>query len=132
MSEYKHIISRRYTYGGHRGLPSACYLDVWTDGSSFTVMFTEADDNPGTSVTNFSERLANSVSELLGHPSQVKWIEHYPANKFYKAYFDEVTYSGRPGNYYSPQWTPMDLEHVPAGLASSLFLEDIDTMDDFK
>jgi len=110
-------------YKGFGGCDCICRVDVYREGKKFLIMFTELEDNHGTSITNFTEQLATQIAELLDIPERslyddVVWIEHYPANRFRGETFDEVTYTWEPAPLLksqasmrakSPKW-----KHLPA------------------
>ena len=65
------------------GRLTVCRLEILQsqDGRT-TVIATEREDNPGTSVTNIAEHLAAHVHDCFGiEPEKLVWIEHcgYPA-----------------------------------------------------
>ena len=96
------IIDRDFEYEGVFKCRSKCHLTIWgsiEDG--FRVLFTELDSNPGTSVTNRSEHLANEVSAMLGHPENIEWFETYP---MYDNRYDQIVYDGKAGKYCNPSW----------------------------
>ena len=69
-----------FEYEGYRGCRSFCGLDVVleNDGAAL-VICTEQWDNPGTSVTNRAEHIANRVCRENGlDPRRLIWVEHYP------------------------------------------------------
>lgn len=74
-------------FGGYHNFHSECGIKIWTHGAGvghplrYIVMMTELLDNPGTSVTNAAEIIAQVVMDrFLFHcdPNAVTWIEHYP------------------------------------------------------
>lgn len=70
-----------FRYAGYHGCPSVCRLRVWRPEPPrpLIVLFTEVEDNPGTSVTNRVEVLAALVYGWLERPEKEPvWIEHYP------------------------------------------------------
>lgn len=90
---------------------------------------TELDDNPGMSVTNAAEAVAQVVEDLLGvrfapHPTlmvPVTWtlVEHYPRSQ---ARLSVVTFAGRDGEgrLEGPTWRyvqPGELPWLDAALA---------------
>ena len=68
-----------YEFKGFWGCRSRCGLEVIRHRSFDLVIATEIADNPGTSVTNVSERLATGVCKDWGIPARsLVWVEHYP------------------------------------------------------
>ena len=83
------IYDARYDYIGQWRFPAHCWLRAYvpdTAGDLPVVVATELPDNPGTSVTDFAERLAWSVAHeervwTLAPGAQREgftWLEHYP------------------------------------------------------
>ena len=109
-----------YTFIGLNGAIGRCGVDIFPE--SKTVMLTELDDNPGTSITNFSEQLATAVREkfiLHTYPwgmDEIIWIEKYPKESTdqIKDTYDRVIYTvvcntnpeGIKLAYVLPRWSP--------------------------
>jgi hypothetical protein len=72
----------RFPFRGFGGRPSVCRLQIrWKDDTALA-MWTELNDNSGTSVTNASESLAGEVvAEFNLEPSKCLFIEHYPPQR---------------------------------------------------
>jgi len=121
----------RFEFRGFQGRPAVCQLEIiqLQDGRT-TVIATEREDNPGTSVTNVAEHLASHVCDCFGiEPEKLVWIEHYgyPAHgSDRQRTYDLVTFSRRapetivwsqsvlrykphgwPGHFADPVWRPM-------------------------
>jgi hypothetical protein len=82
---YSDIIS----FTAPNGVHSECGIQVWVFGSEagsemphrYVVMMTELEDNPGMSVTNAGDYVANEVTKTLlpnADPDLIVWLEHYP------------------------------------------------------
>ena len=91
---------RRYKFGGLGACESWCDLEV--DQKLHIVIVYEVKDNPGTSVTNAAEILANQVCKDFNlDVNKVIWIEE---NKGY-ALVDFMKYGGK---LRGPKWTYID------------------------
>ena len=70
-----------FHYEGYRKCESHCLIDIYRFDTSdrVVVVATEADDNPGTSVTNLAEHIATYVCRKHDIKfEELIWIEHYP------------------------------------------------------
>lgn len=95
-------------YKRYLGCASRCRIRIYQDPERTPVVIaTELQDNEGTSITNMAERLASEWSrdEQTGQPTEIIWIEHYPAERLFKETFALVTF-GRDerGEFTTPQW----------------------------
>jgi hypothetical protein len=102
---------RDFQFKGLHGFPSKCSWEVHEGNGRATVIFTELDDNPGTSITNFFEHLATMVYNLYlkRYPAEaIRWIEHYPerrrGRKVEEETLDEVTLTWDGKKFSSPKW----------------------------
>lgn len=71
----------RYPFEGLHKCASVCDLIVVDERDGSVVLLSERDDNTGTSITNYFEKLATQIHKtFLAHvdPEQIRWIEHYP------------------------------------------------------
>jgi len=107
-----------YPYRGFWGCEAVCHLRVYFPQSGdidpanpVVVVATELERNPGTSITNMAEHLAQEVRELYGlGPADLIWIEHYHERTLglYSSLpeeFSHVTFSlDAHGCYCSPKW----------------------------
>lgn len=78
--EYRSLPGEIYHYKGHHEFSSKCGLDIHIRGDRAIVVFTELQDNPGTSITNMIEVLATQVyHERLRKfsPENIEFVEHY-------------------------------------------------------
>lgn len=80
-----------YTFLDRNGHAVLCHLKVYKHSGSTSqqviVIATELAENPGQSITNCYERLAEMVTDAHGlKPEHTLWVEHYNAD----------SYSGRP------------------------------------
>ena len=113
----------RHDYRGYGGCDCHCYIKVVGNA----VLCTEADDNTGTSVTNFVEILMQEVCQKYGIPMEnLVWIEHYEASPESFSHkddtFDLVTFNitdhpspwGRVTGkrFVNPKWKQADREWV--------------------
>jgi hypothetical protein len=74
------IVDEVYEYRGYHGCESRCRIRIYRpQGKSLVIIASEeADQNPGTSITNMAEQIATDVSRIYGlaHEPFI-WIEHY-------------------------------------------------------
>jgi hypothetical protein len=71
-----------FSYKGLHG-QARCNLVVVQQADGVAVLLSEHDDNPGTSITNWYEKLATIVQQqFLSEvaPRDIAWLEHYPRN----------------------------------------------------
>ena len=123
MTADKHIIIDRFAYKGSWKCDCVCRLEIipLADGRT-AVIATELPDNPGTSVTNAAEHLAEEVCRLYEIAAEkLVWIETYGYESPTRTprTFDLVTFvrpAGRriplrPGDrhqeFEQPRWQPM-------------------------
>lgn len=61
------VISRQLHYAGTNGVPSWCWLDIYKDGTTHHVVFTEPRDgsDSGMSVTNAAENVIATTKKLF-------------------------------------------------------------------
>ena len=107
-----------FSYAGFSGCDSHCTLEIVGN----LVIAAEADDNPGTSVTNMAEDLATLVcAEFDINPDQLIWIEHYPDRGHLTDDWDIVTFKrsttrrNSVTRFRSPRWHSSDeatVEHL--------------------
>lgn len=95
-----------YEYEGLWKYPAKCGVEIKKKNGFIKVILTELKDNPGTSVTNFIEKLATMIwNYLAGTPvCNIVWIEHYPADKKRKETFDRVFLSWDGKQFQHPEW----------------------------
>ncbi len=71
-------------FEGLGGRDSICGVEIIKNEDKTVVVLTEADENPGTSVTNGIEKIARKLCDtwLEGtDPKSITWIEHYPKSE---------------------------------------------------
>jgi len=69
------------------------------------VIASELQDNPGISVTNVCEELANQFYHSLGEPEGFLWIEHYPHfDSRFDERFDIVELDVEDDTLHTPCW----------------------------
>ena len=100
-----------YHYRGYYHDGGICRIRIYQrEGALPVVVATELPNNPNTSITNMSERLAADVlRDHLPHRTGLDqqpfvWIEHYPEDGFPER-LSIVTYSS---------WTPYDRQGRPS------------------
>jgi len=93
----------RYNYKGFWGCDASCDIEVHgrSDGK-YVFIATEVADNPGTSITNYAERLATAMRKQYDlKPEDVIGIERYPdAKDRRKEDFDLVRFLGIDGESF--------------------------------
>lgn len=105
------LISRQFDYQGIGKCPSKCLISIWT-GKKNLVLFTELNENKGTSVTNWSESLAKSICTKYKLVSKsTRFFENYQNNP--KEY-SEIRYAVKDGEFLNPSWTYMFEEEFKA------------------
>jgi hypothetical protein len=129
---------KAFPYKGYFGHHAECGLDVFAYDKNYVFIVTELPENPGTSVTNRAEMVAETLEAkfgILGHPfyegnyksGEVRYtyIEHYPRSK-YRGDWDEnfsivtfkrdtrqsTVHGSNPQYYAEPNWTPVEREQV--------------------
>ena len=109
------IYETKMHYKGFWNCDSICGVEVYKKDKTIVVVFTELDDNPGTSITNVIEHLATAFKNvfLKNVPrEQIIWIEHYPPNPHVDRgdTYDQVDFSVSLGSdgvtvvYKNPKW----------------------------
>lgn len=127
------IIDQIYHYQPHwSGIQARCQLQIWrTDQGNHVVMFTAPSghppDNPGMSVTNFSENLATLIRRAYGlDVDNTIWIEYYPSiqlrQRISAKEYDLITYRWdlHTLTAHNPNWQRLDpaaLHALPDQLA---------------
>jgi hypothetical protein len=128
-----------FHYRGYHGCPSFCRLRVFESdtgkeeeqGLAPVALFTEREDNPGTSITNCIEHLATEVYKLLERPEAgLTVIEHYEDRGFvgkrpmFKEEFDKVTltWTQEQGfvGFIDPRWKPVSRNEVECSIGQLL------------
>lgn len=108
------VIDEIMHYKGLWNCDCHCRVHVYDRGAEPpVVVFTEALDNPGTSVTNYIEYLVDSMVQRLGRKDIVV-IEHYlPTEHIQRAHpsgdWDLVTFDG-----HAPDWAATSPESILA------------------
>ncbi len=109
--EIVHI--ERFRYRGYHGCLSLCRLQIFDSGPDkpYTVLVTELDANPGTSITNAAEKIAEQVWRLLERPARnIVYIEHYDDRMFlgtrplFREEFDLVMFDQEGCSFRRPRW----------------------------
>lgn len=94
--------------------PARCRLRAWHDAEVAVV--TELADNPGMSITNAIEAVADAVSDALDvdvSDAGYLLVEHYEAGRWRAPTFDAVRFlSGDGRRHRVPQWAPV-LDALP-------------------
>ncbi len=132
----KKVMDGTFHYRGYHGCPSFCRLRVFEpeagkeekQGLAPVALFTEREDNPGTSITNRIEHLATEVYKLLERPEAgLTVIEHYEDRAFvgkrpmFKEEFDKVTLTWtRHQGFIDPRWKPLCRAEVEDRIGQTL------------
>jgi hypothetical protein len=112
-----------FSYIGYHGCRSLGHLRLFDPGPDkpYTVIVTELDTNPGTSVTNAAEKLAASVWQFLERPARgMTWIEHYRDRAFiakrpqFKEHFDLVSFNQVGSTFRHPRWRRISKDEAQA------------------
>jgi hypothetical protein len=116
-------------YRGYWSGGGKCRIRIYReDGRASVVICSQLPDNENTSVTNMAEYLAAEVTQELGLPTPLTWVEHYPEHEGDIGEYSLVRFSswkpmevclGGVWRYRvgSPQWSPLTTEEVKAVLA---------------
>ena len=102
-----------YDFEGYHGYPSQCRIQIFSvTARSVVVVASELPDNPGTSITNRAEWIANQLYERLDQPEDFIWIEHYPEDAYggnpdpeHTESFAIVEFDVENGKLTRPDWT---------------------------
>ena len=101
-------------YQGLGGCASACDLVVVTAPDGAVVLFSERDDNPGTSITHCFDQLASDIyQQQLQHyaPDSIRWLERYPAHAgSQRETLDRAKLHWNGGAFQIPAWEYVDLK----------------------
>ena len=111
-----------FKFKASSGVESACGLEIHENALRTVIVLTELDDNPGISVTNAVERIAELVCARFNKKNlkekTVKdctcvWVEHYPETSGGDESFDFVYFKTRKnGTFFSPEWKRTTKEQV--------------------
>lgn len=108
-------------FAGLHGYASQCGVHVFTGNGAPIVVLEELPDNPGASVTNFCEHIANIVRRAHAeffdgvHPTEIVWLEHYPrASRGVRdrETFDRIFFQWDGVKYSRPRWERYTREHL--------------------
>jgi hypothetical protein len=118
----KLLIDMVMAYRGYHGCSSKCGVAIYAPtqpGEVYVAIYTELDDNPGTSVTNAAETVATGIWEFLERPdTEITFIEHYRDRALiggrpqFKEQFDRVTFEPIKGGFARPRWRRISKEEV--------------------
>jgi hypothetical protein len=100
-------------FRGFARTPGWCHVVVGEDDRGHkAVLVGELDDNPGTSVLNATEQIADAVSRtLLGGSSRFELYEFVTEGlPDLKPTFNRIDWKGPPGRFSMPTWNPVDPE----------------------
>jgi|SRR5271157_681362 len=123
----RHMPVPAFAYESYFGQHAACGLHVFESHGRMVFIATELPKNPGTSITNRAEIVAETIEEDFGLPhvfgenprnGNYTYVEHYPRNKRLGG-FDEsfciVTFRKvqcQPSFYAHPSWMPVGREQI--------------------
>jgi hypothetical protein len=124
----------RFRFRGLHGCRSACHLRLYRSASKAVAIATEPEDNPGTSVTNACEQLAQQVCEHFAiDPETLTWVEHYPERgaygtpSFVDEEYDLVTFETVSPLPAHPEW-----HFVPRAYAEHLIGQRLDDIEELQ
>lgn len=98
-------------YRGFARAPGWCHVVHGVDEQGAkAVLVGELDDNPGTSVTNAIEEVAESVKrEMLGGDGDFAVFEYAPKGMpGLRPTFYRVSWEGQPGHFSMPEWNVVE------------------------
>ncbi len=111
-------IDRIFDFQGRWGAPSRCGLRVVKKQDRHIVIVTELfEENPGTSVTEYSAELAAIImGDFSLDPEKLVFIEHCPDRgsklDHYKESFDMVSFRRDGGRFTDPEWERVSRDRV--------------------
>lgn len=116
------IRDERYPYDGPGG-PAWCHLQVYQgEDGAVVALATDLPDNPGPSITAWTDRLAYQVWQDVGAPPVFTWIEHYLAGSSPELgeSFALVGFAQTPGGAFTmPHWQAVSRQAVEELVAQS-------------
>jgi len=98
-------------FRGFARTPGWCHVVVAEDHhGQKAVLVGELDDNPGTSIINATEQIADAISrKLLAGSSDFELYEYVIKGlPELKPTFYLIEWKGQPGRFSMPTWTPVD------------------------
>ena len=123
MERSEQFMDQEYEYKGLWDVPSKCGLKIITKSEVTIAIATELyDDNPGTSVANWSHQLATEIClKNSADPQSFIFIEHTPDMKsrlsFYEETFFKVNYEWDGEKFVNPQWETLARKQVEEMIA---------------
>lgn len=129
MQTRHHIISYK---GPHNHSEGLCGVSIFQASSDIAVVvFTEFQQNPGTSVTNAVDVIASRVRRAFissVSPENIIWVERYEAadraQDLQSETFDLVGLSWTGNEYAAPHWRPVGRDRSAADFWRVLFQSD--------
>lgn len=111
---------------GHMANAAKCHVQLLRDEETgkYLCIATEIAENPGKSVTNACEHIANQVlkdSDYVIEPESLIFLEHYSVASYNGGgkyalqeyeHYDDVQFSWENGKAHHPQWKPMHGEEL--------------------
>lgn len=107
-----------YNFKGRLEIPSVCGIRICKKEDKTLIIATELyDKNPGSSVTEWSDKLTLSVCKDYNiDPEKVIFIEHTPDKKsklnFNNETFFQVDFKFDGNKFVDPDWTELNREDV--------------------
>ena len=114
----KNYIDQIYHFKGKWDIPSLCGLKViQRPGKTIVIATNLYEENPGTSISRWSARLATTICNEFGiKAEELIFIEHNPdihsRLEFYAETFDIVEFERDGERFVNPQWKRVGREEV--------------------
>lgn len=94
-----------------------CHLQILQNENEAVIIATELHTNPGLSITNAAEILANTIiSQFDLDPKHTRFIEHYGAASYddgkARDTYDEIIFQWNGKRAFEPKWHPIELKEI--------------------
>lgn len=123
----RQTIHRVHHYKGLHGGEAKCRLYVYQDDEKTVAIFSEMEENKGTSITNRIEHLATEIWESLSRPANFTVFEMYreglrdpKRSTFDQEEITRVEFTLTDHGYRTPRWHYVTRKDVEAILACPL------------
>ena len=119
----KLLIDMVMAYRGYHGCPSKCGVAIYEPtfpGEPYVAVYTELEENEGTSITNATETIATGIWEFLERPDdEIVFVEHWPdrnvngwRDPILQEHWDRVTFQAVKGGFARPKWRRIGKDEV--------------------